>query len=289
MMRADKSPTDSALFDSLLETFDLGPPVYEFGFCPVVSHDKNPAEQQTSLPVRSDGTANARSAGESGQGHASGGSLRTDRPTGTDQPTGNDQTVETDRLDDLTKLPFADASARTVICRSALEHVFEPRRAMEEMQRILKPGGILYVCVPGNRSLSSGNNFWHFTPQALQQLMQPFEASVLGWQGPDEQPHTIFAVGCKGPVDAAFLHGLNLFPQQCQRRLDARATRIGWIRKLKQAMVAWAFNPVERRRFADHYRAHFAIHMSVGKLSKGELLKSCLGESKLGTRLDLKQ
>ena len=253
MSPTDKQPTDSALFDSLAETFDLGPPVYEFGFCPVAPHGKSPAGRQTSSAINID------------------------------------QSAGTDRLDDLAKLPFADASARTVICRGALEHAFEPRRAMAEMQRILKPGGVLFVSVPGNRSLSGGNHFWHFTPQALQQLMQPFEAAVLGWQGPDEQPHTVFAVACKGPVGAAFLRGLNLFPQRCQRRLDARATRIGWIRKLKQAMVAWAFSPSERRRFADHYRARFAIHMPVGKLSKRELLESCLGETKLGTCLDMEQ
>lgn len=276
MSHADKSPTDSVLFDSLVETFDLGPPVYEFGFCPVISHGENPADQQASSAIRADRT-NARPAGDNGQRDASGGSPRTGRA------------ANTDRLDDLAKLPFADASARTVICRGALEHVFEPRRAMDEMRRILKPGGVLFVSVPGNRSRLGGNHFWHFTPQALQQLMQPFEATVIGWQGPDQQPHTIFAVGCKGPVDAAFLRGLNLFPERCQRRLDARATRIGWIRKLKQAMVAWAFNPAERRRFADHYRAQFTIHMPVGKLSKQDLLESCLGDVKLGTRLNLEQ
>jgi len=247
MASCEKSPADSPLFDSVTETFELRPPVYEFGF----SQSLQPDDAQRD---------------------------ECDRPK-----TGG----KNDRLDDITEMPFADGAAQTVICRGALEHVFEPRRAMAEMYRILRPGGVIFVCVPGNRSRDDGNHLWHFTPQAVQQLLQPFAATIVGWQGADQQPHTIFAVACKTPVDAPFLRGMNLFPEHCQRRLHRAAGQIGFVQKLKQAMVAWAFNPQERRRFADHYRVQFAIHMPVENLSKQQLLASCLGEIKSGSRLDL--
>ncbi len=250
MARGKDHLTDSVLFDSMGETFHPRPPVYEFDFCA--------------------GGCDSGNAGASPAANFSG-------------------PIRTDRLDDLTNLPFADAAAQTVLCRGALEHVFEPRRAMAEMERILKPGGMIFVSVPGSRSRLGASHFWHFTPHALQRLMQPFAATLVGWQGPEEQPHTIFAAACKGPVDSAFLRGINLFPEHCRCRLGRSATRIGWIRKLKQAMVAWAFNPAERRRFADHYRVQFAIHMPVAGLSRRELLASCLGEIKSGSRLDLQQ
>ena len=262
MTRPEDQSTDFVLCDLLAESFDLKGPVYEFDF--YGGGCNSSVSEGTSL------AANIRDAGTIAAANISGPS-------------------RTDRLDDLTNLPYADASAQTVLCRGALEHVFEPRRAMVELERILKPGGTFFVSVPGSRSRLGASHFWHFTPHALQRLLQPFAATLVGWQGPEEQPHTVFAVACKGPVDAAFLRGINLFPEHCRRRLSRSAARIDWIRKFKRAMVAWAFSPAERRRFADHYRVQFAIHMPVEGLSKRELLASCLGEIKSGTRLDLEQ
>jgi len=45
-------------------------------------------------------------------------------------------------------LPFADASVDMVISRSALEHMSNFNGAIHEMQRVLKPGGLLLVVVP---------------------------------------------------------------------------------------------------------------------------------------------
>lgn len=251
MARNENHTIDTALFDSWAETFEFRPPVYEFDFRP-------------------DGICSAGNAGAS--------------------PAANfTDPIKTDRIDDLASLPFADGSARTILCRGALEHVFEPRRAIAEMDRILKPGGMIFVSVPGSRPRQGANHFWHFTPHAMQRLLQSFAATLVGWQGPEEQPHTVFAAACKGPVDAAFLRGINLFPDHCRGRLSGSAKRIGRIRKLKRAMVAWAFSPAERRRFADHYRVEFAIHMPVVGLTRRELLAGCLGEIQPGSRLDLHQ
>lgn len=43
---------------------------------------------------------------------------------------------------------FADASIDGIILAAVLEHVYNPFKAVEEVMRVLKPGGKLYVYVP---------------------------------------------------------------------------------------------------------------------------------------------
>lgn len=49
---------------------------------------------------------------------------------------------------DLTALPFDDASFDAAICSHVLEHVEDDRAAMDELARVLRPGGWLAVMVP---------------------------------------------------------------------------------------------------------------------------------------------
>lgn len=49
---------------------------------------------------------------------------------------------------DIEEMPFADASFATVVCTEVLEHVPYPSRALSEIRRVLKPGGLLLGSVP---------------------------------------------------------------------------------------------------------------------------------------------
>jgi len=49
---------------------------------------------------------------------------------------------------DVMGLPFADHSFDRIICAEVLEHLHEDIRALEELTRVLKPGGRLAVTVP---------------------------------------------------------------------------------------------------------------------------------------------
>ncbi len=49
---------------------------------------------------------------------------------------------------DIVCLPFADHAFDAVICSEVLEHIRQERRALEEMRRVLKAGGVLAVSVP---------------------------------------------------------------------------------------------------------------------------------------------
>ncbi len=52
-----------------------------------------------------------------------------------------------DFVEDIHKLSFADSSIDGLFCMAVLEHVYDPKRAAEEICRVLKPGavGLLYV------------------------------------------------------------------------------------------------------------------------------------------------
>ncbi len=49
---------------------------------------------------------------------------------------------------DITSLDFADNEFDVVVCSHVLEHVRDDRRAMAELHRVLRPGGVAYIQVP---------------------------------------------------------------------------------------------------------------------------------------------
>ncbi len=62
--------------------------------------------------------------------------------------------IEADlRLGDVQDLPFEDGALDLVMAAHVLEHLVDPPRAIEEMARVLKPGGILLACLTRRSSL----------------------------------------------------------------------------------------------------------------------------------------
>ena len=60
------------------------------------------------------------------------------------------------------RLPIASASIDLVICNHALEHIIELNPAIEEIGRVLKPTGRVYVSVPDGYSVCDGLYRWLF-------------------------------------------------------------------------------------------------------------------------------
>lgn len=54
---------------------------------------------------------------------------------------------------DVTALPVASASADLVVCWDVLEHLPEPERAVAEIARVLRPGGLAVLALPNILSL----------------------------------------------------------------------------------------------------------------------------------------
>jgi len=85
---------------------------------------------------------------------------------------------------DIHNLPFEDNSADAVICESSLEHLKSPEKAVKEMHRVLKPGGLIYISVPFIVGFhASADDYYRWTMPGLRELLKDFEEkeSGIGW------------------------------------------------------------------------------------------------------------
>ncbi len=103
-----------------------------------------------------------------------------------------------DRVEDVSAINLPDGSAGTVLCIETFEHVFEVRRAFDEVFRVLKPGGIFVITTPLNfRIHGYPDDYWRLTPSCLRRLMSPYAVRVAGTQGHPSFPHSVMAMGVK--------------------------------------------------------------------------------------------
>lgn len=62
-----------------------------------------------------------------------------------------------------------------VVCTEVLEHVLAPHQAVDELYRILKPGGLLLLSTPFNFRIHGPlPDCWRFTEHGLRALLQRF-------------------------------------------------------------------------------------------------------------------
>ncbi len=169
-----------------------------------------------------------------------------------------------DRVEDVTAIRMADGSAGTVLCIETFEHVFEVRRAFDEVFRILRPGGVFVITSPLNfRIHGYPDDYWRMTPSCLRRMLEPYGARVSGYQGYQAFPHTVMGLAIKSPIPAD---------------ADARASRLvsayaDWARREEAALPAGVKlrrlasrlyrSKGERRHVADYYAASFQVDLDA--------------------------
>lgn len=82
---------------------------------------------------------------------------------------------------DAHEIPLPDHSVNGVVAQAVLEHVADPQRCVQEICRVLKPGGILYAETPFMQPAhATPYDFHRFTFIGYRRLFRQFEQIALG-------------------------------------------------------------------------------------------------------------
>ena len=74
---------------------------------------------------------------------------------------------------DVHRLPVVDSAYDVVVCTQVLEHVQYPQQVLKELNRVLRPGGSLFLTAPQGWGLHyEPNNFFNFTRYGLDLLFR---------------------------------------------------------------------------------------------------------------------
>jgi SAM-dependent methyltransferase len=100
-----------------------------------------------------------------------------------------------DCVADVESLPQADGSVGTVIAMSTFEHVRRFWRGFDEVYRVLRPDGVLLVSCPFYFHIHSyPSDYWRFTPEAFEVLLEGYPSRILGWHGPRRKPANVWSL-----------------------------------------------------------------------------------------------
>lgn len=168
-----------------------------------------------------------------------------------------------DCVANVENLPHETGSVGTVIAFSTFEHVQRFWKGFDEVHRVLKPNGVFLVSCPFYFHVHAyPSDYWRFTPQAFDLLLENYPTRILGWHGPERRYANVWAAAFKSnsnaPSDAEFAKYLQL--------MDAYAKEpLPWHRRLRYQLGRTLCG---RRPFAPHLdreKWETVIHRGVSK------------------------
>ena len=152
-----------------------------------------------------------------------------------------------DLVANVENLPLPDASVGTVLAFSVFEHVRQFWKGFEEVRRVLRPDGVFLVCCPFYFHVHAyPSDYWRFTPEAFDTLLQAYPTRVLGWHGPERRPLNVWAAAFRERAKVPTAQQLAGY----RARMDEYAKEpLGWSRRLRFGLGRVLCG---RRPFAPH-------------------------------------
>jgi SAM-dependent methyltransferase len=136
-----------------------------------------------------------------------------------------------DSVEDVETLPRADASVGSVIALNVFEHVQHFWRGFAEVQRVLRPDGLLLVSCPFHFHIHAyPNDYWRFTPESLRLLLDTLPSKIIGYHGPAKRPLSVWAVAA-GPQHPRIDERRHARFRELVRRYARQ--RLRWVKRLR--------------------------------------------------------
>jgi SAM-dependent methyltransferase len=165
-----------------------------------------------------------------------------------------------DRIEDVSAISLPDESAGTVLCIETFEHVFEVRRAFDEVFRILRPGGLFLITSPLNfRIHGYPDDYWRMTPNCLRRMLEPYAARLSGYQGYHKFPHSVMGLALKAPAPADFTHRADALVRGYRLWLRHAEASLPLAARMRRRFGQLYRSRGERYQVASYYRADFTI------------------------------
>jgi SAM-dependent methyltransferase len=169
-----------------------------------------------------------------------------------------------DRVEDVTNISLPDHSAGTVLCIETFEHVFEVRRAFDEVFRLLRPGGIFIITSPLNfRIHGYPDDYWRMTPNCLRRQLAPYSARLTGRQGHHAFPHTVMGIGLKHPIGVDARPRLDRLVAAYHAWLSRTEAGLPIGEKVRRRVAQLYRSKGERRQIAEYFAAEFTIDFDL--------------------------
>lgn len=122
---------------------------------------------------------------------------------------------------DVTQIPFRDRAFDSALCTEVLEHLPEPGRCLDEIRRVVKPGGSVFFTVPMTvHTHSEPHDFYRYTEYGLRYLLEKHGFEIV----------TLRRLG--GVVSVMASRGINLGCEAVSDRLDRSA-----LKRLRRLLV----------------------------------------------------
>lgn len=152
-----------------------------------------------------------------------------------------------DQVADVEDLPFATGSIGTVIAFSTFEHVRRFWKGFSEVRRVLRPDGVFLVACPFYfHQHAYPSDYWRFTPQAFEYLLDDYRSRVLGWHGPARRPLNVWAAAFR---EEASLPTVDQFARYRRGLAQYAREPLPWTRKVLYNFGRFVCG---RRPFAPH-------------------------------------